>query len=132
MNAIAKLYSVNHVHLHLMKSNPPSLVVSAIGAAPSSGWTDVELGAWIYITPPADGIQDFDLLGRAPSGVSLPVLTPVAVSTVYPAVPKWLKGVRIHASSNKMEALLSAHAPIEFAGVALKGGEYWPWSQPSK
>ena len=124
-----RLYKVNNVHIHLVNSNPTSLIICVIGSATTSGWSRVELGAWVYITPPADGIYDFDLMAAPPTGIALDVITPVAVATAFPKPPVGLKGVRIHASANKIEALIGDTSRLEFpdAGVKLLGGEYWPW-----
>jgi hypothetical protein len=124
---MAKVYSVTHIHAHLLPSKPETLVVFVIGAAPTSGWTRIALSPWAYIVPPEDGIQDFDLEGMPPSEPSLNVITPVATAAAIPNPPRWLKGVRIHASSGHKEILLGDGVKIDFPEVnALWDGDL-PW-----
>lgn len=98
----ARVYSVESVVVRVLKSNPPQLVLTVCGRASSSGWSDPELGVWMYIRPPSDGILDFDFLARSPGGISLPYLTPICASVALP-IPSWVRGVRIHAASNTMQ-----------------------------
>src|SRR3546814_7919441 len=45
----------------------PLLIVEVEGLAPTLGWTNVRLDPHVYITPPDDGVQDFDLVGDRPA-----------------------------------------------------------------
>src|SRR3546814_9149510 len=45
----------------------PLLIVEVQGLAPTLGWTNVRLDPHVYITPPDDGVQDFDLVGDRPA-----------------------------------------------------------------
>lgn len=49
-------------------ADDPLLIVEADGLAPTAGWTNVRLEPHVYITPPDDGVQDFDLVGDRPGG----------------------------------------------------------------
>lgn len=99
---VAKVFSVNKVWINLSSG---TLLVAAEGTVNSSGWTNPELGAWVYVEPPPDGVQDFDFLATPPKGPVLTVMCPIAASFRGKA-PKWLKGVRVHSSSGNMEAML--------------------------
>jgi len=101
----AKIYSVQTVCFAINKSNPPQLVLSAIGEANSSGWSNGKLIPWVYVDQPSDGIQDFDFVATAPNGMVLWMITPIAGEGII-ELESWMKGVRIHTSSNKIEIML--------------------------
>ena len=108
----ARVFSVDAVFCTILKSKPPFLVVVAAGQVPSLGWTKAELSPWIYIRPPPDGILDLDFTAESPSGFSGGVMTPIMTGDVVMRVPNWVKGVRVHASSNKMECGAGASKEI--------------------
>lgn len=60
----------------------------------------------MYVQAPLDGIYDLNLMAEPPSGVSAQVLTPISVHDVLGKMPKRFRGVRVHATSNKKEAIL--------------------------
>ena len=101
----AKVYSVQSACFHINKTNPPQLMVSAAGQVNSSGWSNGKLIPWVYIDPPSDGIQDFDFVATAPSGVVLWVISPISGEGTI-EMENWIKGIRIHASSSKIEVML--------------------------
>lgn len=101
----AKIYSVQTGCFHINKSNPPQLVVNAAGQVNSSGWSNGKLLPWVYVVPPADGIQDFDFVATAPSGIVLWVISPIGGEGTI-ELENWMKGVRIHTSSNSIEVML--------------------------
>ncbi|MBN8841719.1 MAG: hypothetical protein J0H88_00600 [Sphingomonadales bacterium] len=80
----------------------PVLVVEVEGLAPTGGWTNVRLDPHVYITPPDDGFQDFDLVGDRPSGPATDALTPIEAAHEGP-LDDWVIGVRIHAVDNMIE-----------------------------
>lgn len=69
--------------------------VMATGTAPTSGWSGIRLLPMFPVTPPADGIWDFSMVGDAPAGLVLPVIRPVHAEGNY-AVPDWLQGVSVN------------------------------------
>ena len=83
----------------------PLLVVEAEGLAPTAGWANVRLDPHVYITPPDDGVQDFDLVGDrpapGPSGAA-EVLSEVEAAWEGP-LEDWVIGVRVHAVDNLIE-----------------------------
>ena len=122
----SRVYSVDAIKLALTKSKPPQIVLHVTGMVTSSGWSQPELAPWVYIQPPKDGILDLDFTAEQPTGFVLPVILPISASLVV-AVPDWVKGVRIHTSTNTQTALLE-----EAAGVATKGDEDpYPWFAPT-
>ena len=103
-----KVDSVKKVEVALLKSNPPKLSIKAEGEVPTGGWSAGELVAWVYVQPPPDGIYDFDFVAEPPPAGSVvtQAFTPISAEKVLETIPKGLRGVRIHAASNKREALL--------------------------
>lgn len=78
------------------------LTVEAEGIAPTAGWTNLQLEPHVYINPPADGVQDFDLVGDRPSGGAADAATPVEAAWEGP-LEDWVVGIRIHAIANMIE-----------------------------
>ena len=80
----------------------PLLIVEAEGLAPTAGWANVRLDPHVYITPPEDGYQDFDLVGDRPAEAAADALTPVEAAWEGP-LDDWVVGVRVHAIDNLVE-----------------------------
>lgn len=80
----------------------PVLIVEVEGLAPTAGWSHVRLEPHVYITPPDDGFQDFDLVADRPSDAAADALTPVEAGWEGP-LEDWCIGVRIHAVDNMIE-----------------------------
>ena len=84
------------IDVQIQESDPPNLVVTAIGQVPSGGWKQVQLIRRIYVKPPADGIWEYDLLAQKPSGVATTVMTPVGAKNTWKAYDTSIKGVRVY------------------------------------
>lgn len=80
----------------------PLLTVEVEGLAPTMGWANVRLDPHVYITPPEDGFQDFDLVGDRPADAAADTLTEVEAAWEGP-FEDWVIGVRIHAVDNMIE-----------------------------
>ena len=80
----------------------PLLIVEAEGLAPTTGWANVRLDPHVYITPPEDGVQDFDLVGDRPSDAGADALTEVEAAWEGP-LQDWCIAVRVHAIDNLIE-----------------------------
>lgn len=80
----------------------PLLTVEAEGVTPTAGWANVRLDPHVYITPPEDGVQDFDLVGDRPASSDDENLTQVEAAWEGP-LADWLIAVRIHAIDNMIE-----------------------------
>lgn len=78
------------------------LTVEAEGIASTAGWTSVLLDPHVYINPPADGVQDFDLVGDRPAGSSADTPTTVEAAWEGP-LEDWVIGIRVHAIANMIE-----------------------------
>lgn len=122
----SRIYSVDDVQVEaliVIPERPPAISIYAKGRVNSSGWSRPELLPFVYIAPPADGILDVDFVAEAPTGVALPVISPITVS-VSISVPTWLRGVRVHSSTNVQEALLGTpfNSPLD-----LRPPVPWPF-----
>ncbi len=107
---LEKIYSVDTLDMTLLKSNPPNLLIEVGGRVTSSGWSGGALVIYSYATPPADRIQEFDVVAIAPDPgtIVLPVLTPIRIEHVLQSIDVenyWgpelsLAGVRCHGVAN--------------------------------
>jgi hypothetical protein len=102
----AKVSSVNSVCFNIEKSDPPQLVLHAIGKVNSSGWSGPNLVPRVYVIQPTDGIQDFDFYAKPPAGKVLWVVTPVAAETTI-VLERWISGIRVHSATNSLTTNLS-------------------------
>ena len=101
----------------------PFVSIVAAGRVATTGWGNPQLSGWVYVAPPADGIQDFDFCADEPSGIILPVLTPFAA---YRTIDRdWrhffgrerpLRGVRVHSRTNSVEAMVAEAHEVNLAG----------------
>ena len=105
-----RIQKVNSASFEILKSKPVTLALFAIGTVSSSGSTKGALSAWFYIEPPEDGIQDFDFNAEPPTGIVLPVQTPIVSDPIILLYPRnyWgegkpILGARIHARQNTIE-----------------------------
>lgn len=104
----SKVLAVKEVAVTLMGGNSSAVNITAQGVVPTSAWQGAELVAYVYLAPPADGIYDFDFIANAPDGASSQVITDIGVTHVVTSPPAGLRGVRIHATTNAKQAMLSA------------------------
>jgi hypothetical protein len=81
----------------------------------------------MYIAPPADGILDLDFVATSPTGIALQVISKISVAKTF-VVPNWVKGLRVHSSQNKLEALLEEE--MSTRGVRSMEGWPLPWPFP--
>jgi hypothetical protein len=101
------IYEVDTVKITYIKKNPPEYRIDATGKTPTSGWSNAELSAVVYVQPPPDGIYDFHFNAEPPSGIPAQVFTPISATKILEKMPNGFRGVRVHAASNKKEALLA-------------------------
>src|SRR5689334_11380712 len=95
---IRRVPIINDVKYELQTSEPPNLVVTVEGTVPTGGWTEVQLVRRIYETEPVDGIWEYDLLAKPPSGPATQALTKVKASDTWEKIDpqKKLKGLRVY------------------------------------
>lgn len=126
MSRTGKVYAVDDVSVRISKTHPAWLVLHANGRTATTGWSGGQLSQYVYVIPPADGVQEFDLIAdRPPTGTAvLDVLTPISARAElenvaiddYWAPGRPLKGIRVHAVSNaKSVEVHSREAAAELA-----------------
>lgn len=124
------IYKVVQVSAHILQppGDTPKLEISALGEVTSTGWTRPRLNPVFYVTPPADGVWDFEFQADPPHGMAAQVILPVGALYLGVA-PEWCKGVRVHAASNAIEAeakplhplAKAAPPPTRAAAAAARG-----------
>lgn len=87
---------ITDIKIEILKSNPPKLEVTATGEVPRTGYK-AELIRVVYVTPPADGIQDCTLKAKGPE-IGATVISLVSATDTYENFPSWIKGVRVKGS----------------------------------
>lgn len=108
---MGKVFAVDEVLVHITRTDPPWLVIHAIGRVATTGWSNGQLSKHVHVTPPSDGILGFEFNAQTPAMGShvLNVLTPISAHVELPEIDVanyWgggtpLKGIRVHAVSNK-------------------------------
>jgi len=94
---------VTDVTISVLEKLPPILVVNASGNVSTGGWSNPALVRMVYVTEPVDGIQDYQFMATPPAGIAPDVISPVHATDSWDNPPKWVKGVRVKASTNSME-----------------------------
>jgi subtilisin family serine protease len=126
---MARVSQVDQVQVHLIDFPLGSamLSVAALGQVNTTGWTHPRLAPWFYVTPPADGIWDFDFVADPPVGIVADILAPTGAAWFGPA-PDWAKGARVHAAANdlqetaRMDAKVARRHPKAAEALALPSG----------
>jgi len=125
----AMVMSVVSVVFNQTKSLPPILLLHAKGTVPTGGWTNGRLSPHVYLSPPKDGIWDFSFIATMPTGHAIQVVSGVESEVLALSKPEWCKGVRVHASSNAIEA---STVTAEFVPENLVSMSWvpYPWGTP--
>ncbi len=97
------IMEVTDVSTSWLESNPPFLVVNAKGKVGTPGWTNPTLTRLVYVTEPADGIQDYEFHATPPTGMVPEVVTPISAADRWHDPAKWVKGVRVKSATNSIE-----------------------------
>lgn len=77
-----------------------ALQVTAVGEVPTGGYSKGTLTRVTYIKQPEDGIQDYTLRATPPAGPATQVISQIKASDTWPALPDWVKGIRIHGAGD--------------------------------
>jgi len=102
----SKIYSVDSVCFSLTEDEArKSIVVAANGMVTTSGWRNPRLVPYVYVTPPQDGIQDFDFFAESPTGIVLQALQPIS-GVGFVVSEDWMKGIRVHAVNGNAVVML--------------------------
>jgi hypothetical protein len=117
MRWIMKVNSVRAFLVPMPLPTLPDLFIASSGEVSTSGWSGERLSPRFYISPPPDGIWDFDFFADPPAGVALDVVVPVHASR-FTHSADWVRGIRVHAGqdgSQHVETKLDTNA--KFATV---------------
>ena len=94
---------VTEIKLEILKRNPLVLVVSCKGNVISPGWTNAQLIPFVYVTPPSDGMYEFDFVATEPIEPQTEVITDIRAQTFFwEDYPSDLGGVKIYTTTNMM------------------------------
>ena len=102
MGHASKIYRVESVSLSFDRMLPTRMVVKAKGITSTPDWSGAKLIPYVYVSPPADGIQECDFVASPPTDPVPAVLTPVDAAAHIEAVPEWVVGVRVYAAANRV------------------------------
>ncbi|SIP95037.1 hypothetical protein SAMN05880592_101297 [Bosea sp. TND4EK4] len=113
------------------------------GRVPTPNWSKPSINWWVYIQPPADGIQDVGFEAEPPGGRQIKRMTkidhaePLSIDAAnYWGEGKPLLGIRVHAAQNNIVAEISPtqipEEPVLFESpfpFPLSDRPVpWPWS----
>ena len=94
---------VTDIKLEILKRNPLVLVISCKGNVISPGWTHAQLIPFVYVTPPSDGMYEFDFVATEPIEPQTEVITDIRAQTFFwEDYPSDLGGVKIYTTTNMM------------------------------
>jgi hypothetical protein len=100
-----QISSVKRVEIAVVEGAPRRLRITAHAVVSTSGWSQPELIA--AGQPAANGIYSFTFVAVRPRGMVLQVLQPISVTQVID-LPDGLRGIRIQAATNAVEATLES------------------------
>jgi hypothetical protein len=98
-----RIFEIITMNVHIHKTNPPRLHLSATGNANSGSHSNARLERRVYIVFPEDGIQEYDFVVDVPEGLVTDDIKSHTVEDHWEDVPPQLKGVRVFAKINDME-----------------------------
>lgn len=93
---VQRVPQILEIEYAVQQSNPPNLLITATGEVPTAGWKKIQLLRRVYITPPADGIWEYDLVGLPPTGPAAQVVTKVRGRDQWKDYDQKTKGVRVY------------------------------------
>jgi hypothetical protein len=111
----------------VVRATGGTTIIVSEGMVTTTGWRNAELQPRIYLRPPSDGIWDWDFVATPPQGIVLQVLTRIAVQSVNFVPPDWMRGVRVHGSSNSEETMFAESVTSALAGTLRDPGDVFPW-----
>ena len=75
------------------------LVVSATAEVPTAGWTDARLTRREYVTPPQDGIYEYDFTALKPTGAVAQVVSEIKATDKWANPPADVKGIKVYGTA---------------------------------
>jgi hypothetical protein len=103
MEPVGTILAVQACVFDLVVSKP--LRIGVLASVSTGGYSNPQLQPRVYITPPANGVWEFDFLAEPPSGQAAQVRLPLGAIFDGEA-PDWLKGVRVFGATNEKDGAL--------------------------
>ena len=99
---------IEDVTYAVQKINPPVLIVKVTGQVRTLGYSKPTLTRTQSVTPPQDGVQDYQFTAIPPTGIAGQALAEVHAEDAWPDFEKsapWLKGVRIRGTGTGVKLI---------------------------
>ena len=129
-----KVHTIESVSLSLIKTNPPSVLISVKAENMNSNYSKIRLEPFVYVHPPLNGIWEFDMVGDVPP-ITDQLVTRVGATLDWKA-PKDAKGVKVYGLTNSKTALLfgggGTHTTTNKAGIQVIKAEAVIDAEPMK
>jgi hypothetical protein len=119
MPKLTRVFSVDSIQLALTKSNPPQLMVTAIGHTATTGWNDISLVPLEDELSP-DGILDLEFVGAPPQEVFVPYLVPAIAHFVWKENVDRVIGVKVDGRSNSLTQLMHQAPVADRSAVTIR------------
>lgn len=86
-------------------TTPNSIVITAVGQVPTSGWTHGQLVPRFPETPPVDGVYMFDFVATRPSGIVPQVLSFIPAIYLFKETPTDFKKIEVIGRNSSRTAI---------------------------
>ncbi|MGE0606822.1 MAG: hypothetical protein AB7O62_06820 [Pirellulales bacterium] len=104
LERISKILSIKH---KFIPTDPPEVRFVVTGEVDSTGWTEAQLVRRIYVSPPAEGIWEYDLLAKPPASPSPPTRAIVTVEESWKSLDTAkVKGIRVYGTGDDVQEIL--------------------------
>ncbi len=127
-----KVNIIDTVKLQIIKINPPSLLIKVKGENENNNFTNIRLEPFVYITPPADGIWEFSMVGDAPEFVDH-IHTFVEAEYTWQNFPSGVKGIKVYGATNSVTTSLTDKTAHNIPGpddIRIIKADAWVDTQP--
>lgn len=127
-----KVNNIDHVSVTLLGGNASSLEIVAKATNANNNYSNIRLEPHIYITPPQDGIWEFDMVGEVPP-ITDGIIDHVAASYKWENFPKKVKGVKVYGNRNSKTTMLPKSKPVKPGSskdIEVIKAEAWVNTQP--
>ena len=109
----AIVHKIQAINVWVEPTNPPRLIVEAVGELPTHGWSNGRLSPVEYAEPPEDGLQEYQFIATPSHGRDDERTCSIRASVTWEDFPDWVRGVRVTTMTNAMAPRLSILEPVE-------------------